>query len=300
MPEVVYDRIVRRSDLGLSAVDETISRLKAMCRGRYFNPGFLDKWEVYQALAADPSLAGHLPETRLLTTVEVARDMAGRHAVLFIKPREGTQGRRVVRLDRRTAAADGPYRVRGYPGRGQTVPTLERAIDVAAPRPDDLIQQGIEGPIIRGGRPFDLRALLHRDGRPGRRGQSDWRLTCIVARVGSPGAITSNLHTGGTAVRARTLLREAYRARPAKARAVLVSLRRLALKVPPVLERRFGSFGEMALDLLLDDRGHPWLLEVNSRPGRRALVLAGERRARALAGRRIFRYARSLVEGDDR
>jgi hypothetical protein len=299
MPDVVYDRIVCRADLDIPAVKQTILRLKAKYPRRYFNPCLLDKWDVYQALAGEPSLDGHLPETHLPATAEVAREMAGRHAVLFIKPRAGTQGRGVIRLERRTPDPSGPYGVRRRGRREQVAPTLDAALGLAKPHADDLIQQGIENPWVRGGRPFDLRALLHRDGPSGLSAQDGWRVTCIVGRVGRRGGIVSNLHAGGTALASRRLLGELYRTRPGQVAATLARLRRLALKIPPVLERHFGPFGELAVDLLVDVHGSPWLLEANSRPGRRALVLAGERKARALAGRRIFRHARGLMGGDD-
>ncbi|OMD40025.1 hypothetical protein BSK52_14095 [Paenibacillus odorifer] len=41
-----------------------------------------------------------------------------------------------------------------------------------------------------------------------KKGQGVWELTGIAARVGAARSITSNLHGGGHAVRAETLLKE--------------------------------------------------------------------------------------------
>ncbi|MDQ7793201.1 MAG: YheC/YheD family protein [bacterium] len=293
LPDVVYDRIVNRRDARRPPVAQAVRRLKARYHGRYFNPTFLDKWDVYQCLWTEPAMRAHLPATFLFAGVETVREVACRWPLIYMKPRSGTQGQQVVRLERLTADPDGAYRVRS-PGRvaGRRVSGLQAAVDMAGAGDDFVVQQGIEVPGRRR-RPFDVRGLLHRDGAAG------WRLTALVARIGRSRGITSNLHTGGTAKAARSFLRLLYRGQPGRAEQALSRLRALALAVPPPIEQRFGPFGELGVDMVLDLQGQPWFLEANARPGRRALVLARAWRERRLAGRRIFRYARSLVEGDD-
>jgi len=291
LPDVVYDRIVNRADARRPTVAETVRRLKEHCGQRYFNPDFLDKWQTHLVLAADPGLSAHLPETRLLTGTEALTDLASRHRLTYLKPRASTQGRGVVRLSRLTSDPWGAYLVTTQ-RRSLRAPSAAAALRLAGPPPDGLVQQGIEASRFHG-RPFDMRALLHRDGGAG------WRLTALVARIGRRGGVTSNLHTGGSARSGAAFVAGLYRGRRGRAARTLVALRDLALRVTGPLEAAFGRFGELAVDMVLDGRGNPWLLEVNARPGRRALVLARAWKARRLAGRRIFRYARSLAEVND-
>lgn len=64
-----------------------------------------------------------------------------------------------------------------------------------------LIQLGIPLQLL-GGCFHDYRMLVQKNG------QGGWELTGMAARVGAARSITSNLHGGGHAVRAETLLKE--------------------------------------------------------------------------------------------
>lgn len=66
-----------------------------------FNPGFFDKWTLYQQLAASPDLHRLLPETVRLHHMEQLESMAAKHPVLYFKPVEGKAGIKMMRLDKK-------------------------------------------------------------------------------------------------------------------------------------------------------------------------------------------------------
>ncbi|HEX6988094.1 MAG TPA: YheC/YheD family protein, partial [Bacillota bacterium] len=148
----------------------------------------------------------------------------------------------------------------------------------------------------RRGRPFDLRVLVQRDGR-GR-----LAVTGSAVRVGRAGSWVANLHRGGTALTPEAAqdrlpgLAEAAAELPGGSLAVAAHA--AALRVTAAIERRWGRFAELGIDLGFDlGRRRLFFLEANTRPGRLIFRKSGDHEARLVSIRRPLEYARFLVRG---
>ncbi|WP_235439839.1 YheC/YheD family protein [Paenibacillus sp. DMB20] len=139
----------------------------------------------------------------------------------------------------------------------------------------------------REGKPFDVRVLVQKNAK-GR-----WMTTGMALRQGPAEGKTSNLHGGGKAVPVLPFLATQFGS-PASAE-ILACLERLSRLVPPLLESGFGRLGELGIDFGVDRDGKVWLLEVNSKPGRRAFRQTGDILAAKLSVENPLRYARYLL-----
>ena len=57
---------------------------------------------------------------------------------------------------------------------------------------------------------------------------------------------------------------------------IIQTIRDLSAQLPSLLEEGFGRLGELGIDFGVDTKGRVWILEVNSKPGRRAFTLTGD------------------------
>lgn len=97
----------------------------------------------------------------------------------------------------------------------------------------------------------------------------------MAARVGAARSITSNLHGGGHAVRAETLLKE-WLGSTVKTEKVMKTAEKLGLQAAVFLEESFGVLYELALDLAIDREGRIYVLEVNLKPAREVFARSGD------------------------
>ncbi|WP_229776519.1 YheC/YheD family endospore coat-associated protein [Alicyclobacillus cellulosilyticus] len=243
-----------------------------------------DKWYLQRWLRSLPDLAPYLlPATRTRDAEEVYR-LVHVWRDVYVKPVHGSQGRSIVRL---SVHRDGVLaRWHGRCGRGaRTVSLLPRAHLLRTRRDvrrfframglgTCLVQQTFLLPRTEDGRPFDFRWLVQQTG-------TRWVVAARVARVGLPGAVTTNIHTGAQAKDAEVLLQarwghDASRLRTALDEVALTTAERLAVA--------FGPFAEVGIDLAVAPDGRIALFEVNPTPGRRMLrSLAGDVRTMSLA-----------------
>jgi glutathione synthase/RimK-type ligase-like ATP-grasp enzyme len=279
LPDVVYDRLQSRRLERLQRYQQCKERLQALPKLHYFNPSFLDKWDVHQALQNDSRARRYLPRTDKLTSISQLGRWLRAYSTVYVKPTRGSLGLGVTKVSR---IAHG-YRYQRVGKRGRhmgladSLGKLEKRLHLSGRRM--IVQQGLH--LARyGGRPYDIRVMVQKTPR-GR-----WVCTNMIARVASSaGSAVSNVATGGSMVPARKAIRNSLRLNSLQAAR---RVRRGARVIARALEEQLGQeFGEFGVDMALDIRGRLWLIEVNAKPGRENDNLPGV----PPSVRRIVRYA---------
>ncbi|MFD2877285.1 YheC/YheD family protein [Paenibacillus rhizoplanae] len=94
--------------------------------------------------------------------------------------------------------------------------------------------------------------------------QGEWEATGAAGRVAHPQKVVTNGSQGGTIYPVETLLK-AY-TRSGKRKPLLAQMYRLGVKCAIQLSSAYPGLKEIGLDLALDRRLTPWILEVNTAP----------------------------------
>ncbi|WP_123041336.1 YheC/YheD family protein [Cohnella candidum] len=290
VPGLLYDRAWPETASEHERFRHALRRLEDGRKLRRLNGKLPHKGRVHALLAQEPELDRLLPPTQAYAgPASFSRwlDHAGGSA--FLKPAGGSQGRRVAACVRES---DGSVLIRGRRADNRSFEVSFRSMAAASAKLHRWIgrRSYIMQPLLdltgEGGAPYDIRALVQKNGR-GR-----WTVTGIAARIGRPGTVTANLHGGGRAEPAETVLAAAHGA--SKAEELLAEIRRACLLIVRRLERHCGRLAELGLDFGVDRSGRLWFLEANSKPGRQAMAgISAETAARSTE--RPIDYARFIL-----
>lgn len=290
LPDVVYDRATGSFPGGASAADAARRRLVRGHGVKLFNTRVGNKWRLHRIMYADLELRRHLPPTQRAGPNTVAAVLA-RHQGAYLKPQNGAQGKRIIRLRRAkgrivyTLTTDSYERVRGSAASvAGALSQLRHRVSLAG----YLVQPELS--LIRvDGRICDIRALVQRD-EAGR-----WQVTGVGVRAGPPGSVVSNLHGGGRALRLEQVLSRALDGDQERVQEICLLIRHLALRVAEVVAKATSCLGELGVDLGVDRQGRVWIIEANSRTGRATFRRAGLHEAARLADRRPLFFAMYLA-----
>jgi len=279
LPDVVYDRIFNRKFESQRDVISAKQRLQSECH--YFNPSYLNKWEVHSHLSERAETKGYLPETRILHSLNDLTYIVARHAEVYLKPTTSCVGKGIMKITK----TDGGYLL--HHRKGQVVarsfyPTLTQLFSATrrlTRKSTYLVQQGINLATFHGHH-YDVRALGQKDG------AGNWEFTGMAARVAARGSFVTHVPNGGTR---QPLERVVPADRYASVRQQLQGATRTIAKV---LEEELGMvFGELSMDLAIDRSGKVWLIEANAKPGR-----FDEPEIRKVARQRLLDYVCYLAE----
>lgn len=262
IPDVVYDRAIGRWR------EERRGSLLALLRrhgAAVFNGAVGYKWHIHRMLWAHEPLLAHLPVTRPLRSPADAAGLLQRFGGIYLKPDQGFGGDGIV------VVRTGPGRGYMIAGRGalRTGPAgLVRCLRQLIRRRAYIVQQ--ELPLVRWrGRRFDVRVLMLRDG------SGRWQVGGTAVRVGAAGSLVSNLRRGGRARDPAVVLAEAVAAcrdGTLPVEGLLAAIHVVALAAAQAVARAVPAAGELGIDIGLDAGGHPWVIEVNPKPGRKSFA----------------------------
>ncbi len=259
IPDVVYDRIHSRSAEARNSVKYAKIRLMQMPYLNYFNPHYLNKWNVHQIMAANPRLTEYLPDTRELTQDNL-EEMLRKYHTLFIKPSNGSLGKGIIKVSSHRGQFNYViYRNRRLRGQARSAAELMNKTKKFRGDRHYIVQQGLELIKYRGAS-FDLRIIYQKNGR------GEWQISKKFCRIAPRGSSISNLSSGGRVEKSLKVLQHAFK------NSNLIEtkneqIRLLCKMVAGTLETDNNStFGELGMDIGIDRNGRLYLIEVNSKP----------------------------------
>lgn len=261
-PDVVHNRIhSRKTEQSKKFLNVTSEFIKN--KVPYFNNRYLNKWEVHQILFASDHLIPYLPESRLLESKSVLQNMLDDKKDIFIKPINGSQGRRIFRVIKhkdQTYSLDLTSFTREINRNYDNFNSMFTALYPQLKREGFLLQETINIKKYLN-RTVDFRFLCHK------KDYQQWKVTSAIARVSSESQFVANLAKGGKVRHIRELLNELYGSNES------LHLRKLMAELSLEIVNSLclyagGNFGEFGIDLALDEEGYPWIIEVNTKPSK--------------------------------
>ncbi|WP_373231438.1 YheC/YheD family protein [Cohnella sp.] len=284
-PNIIYNRIPQREDERLPRVKRKLAALSKQPGVRLFNRRFFNKWSLFQWLNENKATKPFIPETKKLTNPAVLGNLLKRHRLLYLKPVRGKAGVGIMTV-KVQPEKQLPFRLqiqeeigsRTY--RCSTMNRLwNRVIKQSAVLGEPYIaQQGITLAVVNR-RPFDLRALVQKNG------AGHWELSGIGARVAGDSSITTHVPRGGYIDDPEKLLVSVFGQE--KTEKVLSKVRKTTITLARQIERSAHyRLCEMSMDLGVDEKGHVWFFEANSKP-----MKFDEPHIRNKSLERIFQYS---------
>lgn len=261
LPPVVHKRSLYRERSATSAARH-LSRLGV----HVFNPEVRwDKYRIDRMLRRDPELRRYLPDAASLSSNGYAwfRSRLLEGTEVFVKPRKGSLGLGIARV---VPAGKGRFRVETAAG-SRTTSLAGAWKRVRKGRRNHYLQAGIRL-LEEDGRRIDLRVPVQRDG------SGAWRVPGMAAKRAERHAFLTNVARGGSVHVPRELL-ERLLGRGAAA-AVTAEIERMAVRVAEAIAARFPGMADLGLDVGIDRRGRPFLIEVNRRDLRITMGLSGQ------------------------
>lgn len=213
------------------------------------------KMEKTRVLLTDAKLARYIPKTELYNA-ENLKEILKEFNQAYVKPDCGRGGKRVLYItlqgNRRFIIYHETTVTKVY-----TITAVTDFVDKIAHGDQFIIQQGIS--LLRIDKvPFDLRVNVQKP-------YNKWEVTAMIAKIMAPKKIVTNYCQGSTLVEfEEALLRAGLRL--AKTNRIKELLTDLGERTAYVLNEKYHGLRELGLDIALDRRAEPWILEVNTKP----------------------------------
>lgn len=212
------------------------------------------KWIKTRVTLRNAKLRQHVPSTHPFDRNRLFA-MLTRHGMLYVKPDIGSLGIGVMRVEKR----GGAYRYQS----GMHIyrfPTFEKLYQSLLRRcgiKRYLIQKGIHV-LTHEGNPYDFRVMVQRSP------SGKWVCTGTAARVAHPKKAVTNGSQGGTIYSPYDLLEPRFGVDATSI--LMLKMEKISYLTSVQLGRAYPNMNEFGIDIAVDHRLKPWILEVNTRP----------------------------------
>ncbi|WP_053362682.1 YheC/YheD family protein [Bacillus sp. FJAT-27251] len=242
-PDVIYRR--KREPKKLEEkVNETY-------KGKMFNSDIFNKWEFHDALVKSDDTSSHVLPTCPYTDPLQLIEMLNTHPEVYLKPVKGSLGKGVFKI----ANLQSHYEVKFGKGEKQKAKKkgIERFCEQMLSEKQYLIQKAVNTKYKN--KKVDFRVIMQKDE------TKQWKCTTIFARYGKRERITTNY--AGSLVSGIDALETVFQMKHNEAIEKQKEVITICKKVCLQLEEAFGLYGDLGLDVIIDEDLKPWVLEAN-------------------------------------
>ncbi|MBS4171877.1 YheC/YheD family protein [Bacillus sp. FJAT-49736] len=265
IPEFLYDRCFYGEERKSNDAGAIVSWLKARNDITFLGYGLPNKWRLYETLIKNPNLAPYLPLTKKASSPEKVLTELKRYDEIILKPINGAHGYAVYSLQK----IDNEIKIqttkqekmveKKFINHEQAKSWLERLLT----KQIFLIQPRLDN-RNKDGSPFDLRLLLQKDG------DGTWLERGRAIRTGAKHGLLTNISAG-----ASVLSYEAWRSKATNFNHFYLQneIEDLIKILPTQLEELFHPLFELGIDIIIAKNQSIWILDINSKPGRKIISL---------------------------
>lgn len=286
IPSFIYDRcFYNRSEASLKA-RPIVEWLKKRPQTAFLGYGLPDKLQTYSILAQDKTVSPYTPVTKEATEDNVWHTLSKQKEIV-LKPIHGSQGNGFCHV----SYSRNEIQVLMQSTK-ETKTELFRTKEEFFPWLTKLFSRHtyMKQPFLsiqdRYGRPFDIRILLQKNE------HGDWIEAGRGVRIGEKHSLVSNLNAGSHVFSYNTW-KQSYSRRETSL--LEDDLTTLIQAVPAVLEKELPPLFELGLDISFDRNRAVWLLDINSKPGRKVILESNPSCAEQLY-RAPLAYCKSLAQ----
>lgn len=260
-PDFIYDRTFHGLTREATDITEKINYIKQ--HSLFLGYGLPSKWTVYEALKDHPLLQAFLPKTVSIQTTEDLWTQLEEHEQIVLKPAFGSRGTGIYLLKKLEAGAvvTMTKKAEKYERTFQSRSQLNKWIERLLQKYHYLCQPYLTL-TTDDHHPFDLRVLLQKNRR------NQWIERGRGIRLGQKDHLTANIATGGLFLPVTTFLKQYPHTIPL---ATEQTIQHILRTLPDQVEAKFNRLFELGIDLGVDRNGQVWILDMNSKPGRKII-----------------------------
>lgn len=263
LPNLLYDRCFYGDDEHSKQCIPIVSWLKSRDDLTFLGYGLPNKLELYSALK-NSVLSPYLPASQFVSKAEFVLAELAKQKKLILKPINGSQGYGIYYLKKTQrnfhvkTEKQKKLISRIFPNETKLVQWLQPLIQHRS----YLLQPYLElsNDELQ---PFDIRILMQKD----ERGQ--WIERGKGIRTGITGGLLSNLSAGGSVSSFDSWTASLA---PAEKEYLRNELEYIMNHLSPLLEQEFPPLFELGIDIGIAKNGSIWILDVNSKPGRKVIL----------------------------
>lgn len=242
-PNIVYNRIPFRSKEKQEVFYQALSYFQKK-KIPFFNPSFLNKWELYQLLSKDSTTKDFLPKTFLLSDFNQLMDIVETYKNVYIKPIEGHKGQDIYRIRKTT---NHEYMLSST-RHTEVLTSLEGFWKEKWQENHFLIQEEVNAALYQHNR-YDFRILVHFN-------KGNYSVSGVGVRQSKQQDVTTHIPSGGKLIPYEEVETDSHN----------LFIQALAENCGNLLSSHYGFFGEFSIDACVDKEGKYFLFEINSKP----------------------------------
>ena len=264
IPSFIYDRCFYNRKQVTKKNKPIVDWLKKNPQTSFLGFGLPDKWEIYHSMQKDPIISCYLPNTELVQdSIQILRKLKVETKCL-LKPINGSRGAGIIAVNQTSHSIKLTY----HKGRDKKTKEFYSLKDFEE-WCTKLIQQQtyLLQPLLplldTNHYPFDIRLFFQKSQ------HGKWHLVGKGIRKGYYGSFLSNLNSGG-----ETLTYEDWSSTLTSRQKVLLEddLKTIVDHLPSSLEEHCNQLFEIGVDIGYAKDGSVWILDMNSKPGRKTLL----------------------------
>ncbi|MCD4837838.1 MULTISPECIES: YheC/YheD family protein [Neobacillus] len=263
IPSILYDRCFYGEDEHSKKCLPIVSWLKNRKDIHFLGYGLPNKFDLYESLKTT-ELSPYLPNSQLIEKADLVMKELHEGKKIILKPVNGSQGFGIYYVKKSNKS----FHVKTEKQRkiiSRIFPTESKLLQWLQPlikKYDYLLQPYLEL-SNEDHQPFDIRILLQKNE------HGIWKELGRGIRIGNTGGILSNLSAGGTI---ETFSNWITSIPKNKADYIRSELDYIISALPRLLEDQFPPLFEIGVDIGIAKNGSIWILDINSKPGRKLLL----------------------------